>query len=148
MYLLSLLTFLSCSTPQDSLDPVPCAERPGDQDCDGVPDTLDQCPDSDPAPKDAVGCTEQQMAGCQVNLYDPTPQAPGAEAMVFSWSGTCQTWLLQFSPDADFLAGRTQTAVRTSFHTATVVPGGRWWRVQGGMPGNSRVASSEPRYLP
>ena len=152
LYLVPTLLLILLAACSQEHHPVPvnagCPDRSDDQDCDGRPDELDLCPDSPPGPTDASGCSDAQAAGCEIERVEHVLVGDGGPARRFTWQGSCQVWAVQFSPDPDFLAGRTTTAIRTSLQQADLVPAGAWWRVQGGMEGSSRIVSSPPRYLP
>lgn len=149
VHILAILLPLSCGAPPPVETVVAgCPDRVDDADCDGRPDDLDLCPDSAPGPTDASGCSDNQAAGCAVDGLNVALAGSGGPERTFTWEGDCDQWMLQFSPDADFLAGRTTTALRTTVHQAEAVPTGAWWRVVGGKDGSSRVASSTPQPLP
>ena len=125
----------------------------GDEDCDGVPDEADRCAESNEdqtkaEPTDAAGCTDDQMARCTVALDAPPPGGMAAGgATSFAWQGTCDVYLLQFSDDATFPAGRTRTEIRTAERTWVATSTERWWRVVGGRTGSSRGFTTEPREI-
>jgi hypothetical protein len=132
-----VLWLLACSPARD------CSA--GDEDCDGVPDEADRCAHSNGEPTDAGGCTDDQMAGCAV-VADSPPDRSSVRGP-FAWHGTCDVYLLQFSDDATFPAGRTRTAARTTETTWTASSTERFWRVVGGRTGSSRGFTTEPREL-
>jgi hypothetical protein len=117
----------------------------GDEDCDGVPNEADRCAQSSPEPTDAAGCTDDQMAGCTVSAAGPPDQATAQGAMTFTWTGTCDVYLLQFSDDVTFPAGRTRTEARTTDTAWTTTSAEPFWRVVGGRTGSSRGFTTEPR---
>jgi hypothetical protein len=124
----------------------------GDQDCDGVPDEADLCAGSNEdqaiaEPTDAAGCTDDQIARCTVALDSPGPDASAAGSTAFAWHGTCDVYLLQFSDDATFPAGRTRTEIRTTKQTWVATGTERWWRVVGGRMGSSHGFTTEPREI-
>jgi hypothetical protein len=121
-----------------------CAD---DGDCDGVPDVADRCARSSDEPTDAAGCTDDQMAGCAVELDAPAHHANVRGATTFAWRGTCDVYLLQFSHDAAFPAGATRTEARTAEPAFTTVSAERYWRVVGGRAGRSRGFTTEPREI-
>ena len=124
----------------------------GDEDCDGVPDEADRCAGSNAdqsvaEPTDAAGCTDDQMARCTVALDAPPPDGMVAGATTFAWHGTCDVYLLQFSNDATFPAGRTRTEIRTTAQAWVTTSTESWWRVVGGRTGSSRGYTTEPREI-
>lgn len=138
--MLVLLALLACSGGGTC--------RGDDADCDGVPDLADHCPGSDPnALHDPAGCTEDQSAGCKVELLAPADRAAVVGETRFAWNGTCEEYLLQFSNDPAFPAGASRTDVRTE--ATEVVAGGRerYWRVVGGLHGSSTGFTAGPREL-
>jgi hypothetical protein len=124
----------------------------GDEDCDGVPDEADRCAGSNDdqalaEPTDAAGCTDDQMARCTVALDAPLPNGRVAGSATFEWHGTCDVYLLQFSDDENFAAGRTHTEIRTTKQTWVATGTERWWRVVGGRTGSSHGFTTEPREI-
>jgi hypothetical protein len=124
----------------------------GDADCDGVPDAADRCPGSNAEqaiaePTDAAGCTDDQMARCTVALDQPLHSASASGSATFAWHGTCDVYLLQFSDEPTFPAGRTRTEIRTAQRAWAGAGTERWWRVVGGRTGSSRGFTSEPREI-
>ena len=124
----------------------------GDEDCDGVPDEADRCAGSNQdqtiaEPTDAAGCTDDQMARCTVALDAPPAHGTKAGSATFAWHGTCDVYLLQFSDDATFPAGRTRTEIRTAEQAWAATSSERWWRVVGGRTGSSHGFTTEPREL-
>ena len=140
-----LLWLLACAPPGRT-----CPD--GDEDCDGVPDDADRCAGSNEEtavaePTDAAGCTDDQMARCTVALDQPLHGTRAIGDTTFSWHGTCDVYLLQFSDEPTFLAGRTRTEIRTAEHAWTTTDAGRWWRVVGGRTGSSHGFTTDPREI-
>ena len=140
---LALLALLSCGENDD-----PCLERADDADCDGVPNAVDECPDSPRGQtKDAVGCSEGQTAGCRVTVVAPGDEAVVSGEVLFRWAGNCDVYLLQFANDVSFPEAATRTAVRTTATEATATGDERFVRVVGGVLGGSSQAASDVREL-
>lgn len=127
-----------------------CEDRADDADCDGVPDASDRCGASVQGPVDRVGCADNERAGCVVLAEEPADGARVKGEAQARWSGTCDVYLLQVSDDPDFPAGATRTVARTSAESATLTPSAaeeRYWRVQGGVRGESASFSTPPRAI-
>lgn len=125
-----------------------CENRTGDADCDGTPDTEDQC-DGTPLNSlvDRRGCLESQVAGCSVTLLEATgATTPGGDGF-FRWNGNCDIYLLQFSDDAAFPLTATVTSVRTERLEVQSPTRGAWWRVVGGLHGVASGATTAPRRI-
>lgn len=141
------LVFLAAAC-DENVPPEWCVERQGDADCDGTPDTEDQC-DGTPYNSlvDRRGCLESQVAGCAVSLLTATaPTTPNSDGF-FRWDGNCDVYLLQFSDDPEFPLTATTTAVRTESLEVQSTRHGAWWRVVGGMRGSASGAATEPRRI-
>lgn len=125
-----------------------CLDRQGDADCDGTPDTEDQC-DGTPYNSlvDRRGCLESQVAGCSVSVVGATGPQLAASDGFFRWEGNCDVYLLQFSNDPDFPLTETITAVRTEGLEVQSATRGEWWRVVGGLRGSASGAATEPRRI-
>jgi hypothetical protein len=127
---------VACGSP-DGL-PEYCAERADDGDCDGTPDSLDQCPGSELEQlTDARGCTSNQRAGCSVVLKTPTEgeRLDAEREVVYRWTGDCDIYLVQLSNDPSFPPGATSTVARAVELQAEADGGGAYWRVVGGLYG-------------
>lgn len=142
-FLLLLTTGCSEDTPPDW-----CIDRPGDADCDGTPDTEDQC-DATPYNSlvDRRGCSENQAAGCNVTLSSPEDGERIKDDSIFRWQGNCEVYLLQFSDDPSFPLTATHTVARTNAKEVQAQAQGEWWRVVGGLKGSSAGKSTEARRI-
>lgn len=141
-----LLVLLSCGDASSPMAPDPCPGRADDADCDGVPDGRDLCPASPTGFTDAAGCAEAQEAGCRVGELRLSPLGEGRWRLL--WEGDCAAWVVQSSPDAAFLPGRSRMITRTSLGMAEVALPPGWVRVLGGQEGNARAAASAPQAVP
>jgi hypothetical protein len=109
-------------------------------------DLDDHCPSSLYAPTDAVGCTEDQAAGCTVAIVQPEPGFVTEGETLFTWTGTCDVYLIQFAYDPSFPPGLTRS-VRTTV-TEVALPGDeRYWRVVGGKTGGSTGVATPAREI-
>lgn len=128
----------------------PCEDRVDDVDCDGVPDAADVCGATVLGPVDRLGCADNERAGCVVLAETPADGERVKDKALARWSGTCDVYLLQVSDDPDFPPGATRTVARTSGVSATLTPGAkeeRYWRVQGGVRGETASFSTPPRTI-
>ena len=119
-----------------------------DTDCDGVPDALDRCEDSPLGdPTDRLGCTSGQASSCWVLSETPEDGEKSSEALAFTWSGDCDVYQLQFSDDPEFHPARTRVEARTSGREVHAKADETYWRVVGGLDGESSEATSPPRSI-
>jgi hypothetical protein len=142
--LLLLITLLGCGSR------TLCEDRADDADCDGVPDAADQCGATVQGPVDRRGCADNERAGCVVLAESPQDGARARDEALARWSGTCDVYLLQVSDDPSFPPGATRTLARTTGETATLTPGAaeeRYWRVQGGLRGETASFSTPARQI-
>ena len=150
MHLLSLL--LLTSACKLDMTPEYCVSRTNDMDCDGVEDTVDMCQGTAfNRLTNATGCSSEQLAKCSIQLVSPSSsrseQLSKDEETSFRWDGTCDVYHLQFSNDATFPAAGTRTGSRTSENEAAVIVTEAYWRVWGGMTGNSHGTQTPAREL-
>ncbi|MEY3212639.1 MAG: hypothetical protein RIT28_3120 [Pseudomonadota bacterium] len=127
-----------------------CEDRADDGDCDGVPDAADLCGATVLGPVDRQGCADNERAGCVVLAETPEDGDRVKDAALARWSGTCDVYLLQVSDDPDFPPGATRTVARTTGVSATLTPSAAeegYWRVQGGVRGETASFSTPPRKI-
>ena len=144
-----LLIISACSVNKT---PEYCTARAGDMDCDGVEDAVDMCQGTAfGLLTDATGCSSEQLAKCSIELVSPSSsrseQISKSKEITFRWDGTCDLYHLQFSNDATFPPAATRTRVRTRDNEATTIVAEDYWRVWGGMEGNSHGAHTPAREL-
>ncbi len=123
---------------------------PHDADCDGTPDYLepDHClrsPVGDPT--DRLGCTSGQASGCWLLPEAPAEDLKAEGEVAFRWSGDCDVYLVQFSDDLEFHPARTRTAVRTEGREVHLEASEAYWRLVGGLEGESAETASAPRSI-
>lgn len=142
---MSIVLFLALACARQTA-PAWCVDRSGDADCDGIADARDRCPETTSgALTDAVGCSDNQAAGCTVTLESPEDNDKLKGTGTFSWRGSCDVYLLQFSDDPGFAAGATRTADRTTATSLETTQTEEHWRVVGGLEGSARAFSTQPR---
>jgi hypothetical protein len=139
----------ACGAPVEGL-PDYCADRADDVDCDGVPDSRDQCPGTEiGALKDARGCTENQRAGCGVLLKTPLEDEKLDRdlSVAFRWSGDCDVYLVQVSNDPEVAPAATRTVARVPELQATADVEEAYWRVVGAREDKSAGYATPARRL-
>lgn len=147
MHFIILLLATGCG--QDKT-PEYCLNRSMDPDCDGIELMFDQCGGSDFGVRtDARGCSERQTTSCTVDLQSPynNEKLTAGLSTVFRWEGNCEVYLLQFSEDQNFHPASTRTAGRYSELQGEVIADETYWRVVGGMTGESTGVSTTGRLI-